>query len=294
MPDTLMAEPLSVTLHMDESMRSALARDERALEAAQAYVIDCPEMATEANNELKAIKQRKARVEELRDGFVQPAKQILANARALFDPALRALERAEKHIKDDLIVWTQDQRKIEAEEQRKRDEARRIEEARIAAANAEAIAKAEQIAEGKRLEAEAAEARQRAALEANDIKAAAKAAGEAARLAEQATSITESAVARAQAAATMAHAAVPVAAPAMKIEGLTVRDNYVAELALNTTDAQAIEKIAAQIAGGRRDLVSLLKLDLGAASRLAKVQKELFAVPGLVAVNRPVAASRRA
>lgn len=294
MPDTITAEPLSVTLTMDSSMRDTLARDERALASAQAYVIDCPEMAVEANNELKAIKARIETVKKLRDGFVQPAKQILENARALFDPALRALEQGENHLKGVLITWTQAERKRLDEEQRKRDEAQRVEQARIAAANAEAIAKAEQLAQGKREEAEAAAARQREALESGDIKGAAKAAGEAAKLAEQATNITEGAFVRAQAAVVTAHAAVPAVAHAMKVDGFSVRDNYVAELALNTTETVAIEKIAAQIAAGRRDLVSLLRLDMGAASKMAKVQKELFAIPGLVAVNRPVAASRRA
>ncbi len=294
MPETLTAEPLSVTLAMDASMRDTLARDERALASAQAYVIDCPEMATEANNELRSIKARTETVKKLRDGFVLPAKQILENARALFDPALRALESAESHLKGGLINWTQAEKRRLEEEQRKRDEAQRAEQARIAAANAEALAKADQLAQGKAAEAEAAIARQREALDAGDIKGAAKAAGEAAKLQEQAGSIQEGAMARAQAAVMIAQAAVPIAPPPAKVDGFSVRDNYVAELALNTTDEAAIEKIAAQIASGRRDLVSLLKLDLAAASRMAKVQKSLFSVPGLVAVNRPVAASRRA
>jgi hypothetical protein len=48
--------------------------------------------------------------------------------------------------------------------------------------------------------------------------------------------------------------------------------------------------IATAIAGGRTDLLALFKLDMSAANRLAKAQKKGMKVPGLQAVNRPVAA----
>ncbi len=78
-----------------------------------------------------------------------------------------------------------------------------------------------------------------------------------------------------------------------KVEGFTVRDNWKAELAQGMDDGKAVLLIAQAIAAGRSELVPMLKLDLSSADKLAKALKTAFNVPGLVAVNRPVAASRK-
>lgn len=62
-----------------------------------------------------------------------------------------------------------------------------------------------------------------------------------------------------------------------------------AELAGEEQDA--IKAIGAVLAT-RPELISMLKLDMVAANKMAKALKGNFNVPGLKAINKPVAASR--
>jgi len=102
--------------------------------------------------------------------------------------------------------------------------------------------------------------------------------------------------ARAQQATLQAAASGPVAvaAPA-KIAGFSSRDNWVADFEPGKTeDDVKLWIIKAIVTGGRNDLLSLISLDAGAVKRLAKALRVNFNVPGMKAVNKPVAASRAA
>lgn len=292
--------PLSVTLTMDETTAAELQQDESAVEVARAYVIDSDDMAALANTELKGVIARKKRLKELKDGFVAPAKQILENASNLFNPALEALTQAEAVLKSALTTWTTEQQRLADERQRQQREeerkARQKADQEAAAARAKA---AEEAAAKQKAAQEAEEARQRAIAEGN-AKEAAKQAALAAKATEAAHAAIENGNAKAADALIAAEASAPAPTEApTKIAGFSTRKNFKAELAPGETGETALDKIICAIAGvdqlrGRLDLRALLELDTAAADRLARAQQGMFNVPGLVAVNRPVASSRAA
>lgn len=282
-------------LTMTPEVYAELSREQGALEVAQAYTIDSPDMAVECNNELRSIKARLTRIKEIRKGFVEPARQIIANAEALFDPAIKSLESAEGFLKGQLTAWDAEQRRLADEARRQRDaeerKARQEAEAKAAAFRA----KAEEEAKEQRRIAQEAERRRAEAEAEGRAKDAAKAAAEAAAAASKADSVIENAEAKAQGAVIEAQAAVAPAAPApQKLAGFSARDNWVAELDARATEERAVAAIAAAIAGGRTELVQMLKLDWPALNKTAKAFKASANIPCIVSVNRPVATSRRA
>lgn len=265
------------------------------VEDARLLVIDTADMADVANEEMRAAKGQAKRLKELRDLFIAPARQIIETADGLFKPRIDALIAAEGIYKTKLLEWKSEQDRIAAEAQRKAAaEARRLREEAEAKAAAER-AKAEQIAAEKRRQAEvAAEAQRKAEAEGNQ-RAAQAAAARQAKLEEEARQSTDRAEATAAELTMVAAAAAPVvvsvpSAPA----GFSARKNWLAELGDGVTEAQAIALIAAAITSGRADLITMLKLDMSAASKLAKAQEQHMSVPGLRAVNRPIATSRAA
>ncbi len=286
-------QPMQVSLVMTPALYKSLQTETGALEVAKAYQIDSHEMAVMANDELKSIKKRLTQVKEWRDGFVEPAKQIIENAKSLFNPALESLTAAEGTLKLALTNWQESENKRIAEEQRKiREEEER---ARQKAAQEAAAARAkaqEQARELERQAREAEEARQKAIAEGN-AKAAAEAAANAAKLQEKAVAQQENGEAKAAAlevAAAAAVSAAPTEAP--KLKGFGTRENWVAMTEKADDDENVVKAIVNAIAGGRTDLLALLKLDMPAANKLAKAQKKHFNVPGMVARDVPVATSR--
>lgn len=261
----------------EESLR--LARlCEGSVATATGYVIDSPEMATEAMEEIKVIRGRAKKLKELRDGFVAPAKQIMDNATALFTPGIKALEEAERLLKQRIATWDEQERARQAEERRK-----------AAAAEAELRRKAEQEAAAARAraEAEAAEKRRQAAeeerkaREANDAEAAARAAA----LQAEAASIEEKAAED----VTTIHMEAAAAAPAVTVQehkpkGYHTRDKW-------EGDVIDISKAIVAIAS-RPEFHSLLKIDQSALNRLAAATKGQAEIAGIEFVNRPVSVAR--
>ena len=284
---------MQVNLAMTPQLYASLQRETGALEVAKAYVIDSHEMAVATNDELKSIKKRLTQVKEWRDGFVEPAKQIIENAKSLFNPALESLTAAEGTLKLALTNWQESENKRIAEEQRKiREEEER---ARQKAAQEAAAARAKAEEQARELERQAREAelvRQKAIQDGN-AKAAAEAAAQAAKLQEKAIAQQENGEAKAAAlevAAAAAVSAAPIEAP--KLKGFGTRENWVAMTEKTDDDDNVVLLIAKAIAGGRTDLLPLLKLDMPAANKLAKAQKKHFNVPGMIARDIPVATSR--
>lgn len=284
----------SIHLTMTPELATELQRETGALEVAHAYVVDSPAMAQEANKELKAVKIRILRMKELKAGFVAPAKTIIANAEALFDPPIKALTDAEQFIKIQLTVFQQlEERRIE-DARRAREVGERLARQKAEQEAAAARARAEEEArEQRRRATEAEEARRKAEAEGN-AKAAAKAAAEAAAAASRANAVEENAERKAQA-IELAASALPskvVEPEPVKLDGFSTRDNWVAELGDGFDDEAVKREICSAIGAGRLELLSLVKLDMPAANKLAKALKKNFHVPGLVSVNRPIAASR--
>lgn len=293
---------LSVSLTMTPELASELQRETGALEVARAYVIDSPDMAKEANSELRAVKARITRLKELKGGFVAPAKQIIANAEALFDPAINANTEAEKYLKGALLTYQQ-------EEERKADEARRAREAEERAARqkaeqeaAAARARAQEQAAAAQKAAREAEERRVAAEREGNARAAAAAAAEAAKQQEKAQAALETGEAKAVE-AVLAASAQPLmtsVAQPTKIAGFSMRDNWQGELLPNVDIARALDLIIAGITGvapedfKRRDLLASLQVDTATINKLAKGLKSNMNVPGFRAVNKPVGASRAA
>lgn len=286
---------LKAELQPTPEMQQLLATGGGIVEEARALIIDSPDMAEVAAEDMRSVKARAKRLKELRDLFVAPAKQIIETADGIFKPQITALVEAEGVYKGKLMAWTTEQERIAAEARRKAEaEARALREAAERQAAAER-AKAEAEAAEKRRQAEAAAAAQRKAEEEGNARAAKAAAAKAAALAEEARQVTDNAEAKVAELTMTAAAAAPVAiAQAAKPSGFSARKNWVAELDDGVDETRAVVLIAQAITGGRADLIGLLKLDLSAASRLAKAQEQHMSVPGLRAVNRPIAASRAA
>lgn len=302
-------QKLSVSLNLTPQLVADLGRETGALTVAQTYVIDSPEMAVEANTELQDVKRRLKLVEDWRERFLAPVRQLTDTANEFFNPARQALQGAEAHLKTALLGWNKKEEERVAAERRNAEEAARRARAEAEAQAAAQRARAQQEADEKRRQAALAEAeRQRQEREAVRLRAEgnAKAAAEAARAAataaaesakreEEAQAKIEAGEAKAQQ-TTMAAAAIPmevVAGPA-KLAGFGSRENWGAELAPGKTEDEVKVAICSAIAGGRTDLFALIALDMKAAGKLAKALKANFNVPGLNAVNRPVAASRAA
>jgi hypothetical protein len=251
-------------------------------------------MAVLANDELRGVIARKEALKKWRDKFIAPATQIIENAKALFNPALNALGQSETLLRAELQRWTVEQKRLADEERLKREaEERRLRHEAEAKAAADR-AKAEQVAaEQRRLARAAEEARQKAVAEGN-AKAAAAAAAEAAKLEEKAAATIENAEAKAAETIIAAQAAVTVASAPEKVAGFSLRDNWKAELLPGKGDRDVIPLIVDAIASGRTELLALLKLDMGAADKLAKALKKAMSVPGMQAVNRQTSMSRAA
>lgn len=292
---------LSVSLTMTAEQYAELQREQGALDLARAYsIVGTPEerafLAGEANSELRSVKAKIERIKKLKAGFVEPAKQIQRNAEALFDPALEALAASERFLKGQLTDYDTDCKRIA-------DEARRAREAEERAARqkaeqdaaAERARAAEQAAAAQRAARKAEEDRL-AALAAGNKRAAAAAAAEQAKQEEKARAAIENGDSKAMEIELSASAApvTTIVPEPMKIEGFSTRENWVAELAAGKSEEDATYDIAVAVAGGRRDLLPLLKRDAPASNRLAKAQRKNMNVPGLVSVNRPIAASRAA
>jgi colicin import membrane protein len=287
--------PLVATLVMTPALAADLAHEGGALEEAKTYVIDSPEMAQSANVALQDVKRRLKVVEEWYERFTAPLRQLQTTATEFFGPPRTALKAAEAHLKNALQEYqTKEQRRI-ADERRQAEEtarkARDEAERKAAAERARAEAAAEE-SRRKAAEAAAREEAARAAGNARAVAAAAAARAKAEAEAQQRLAEGERKANEAQ----LAAAALPVAqvTEATKLVGFSTRENYVAELADGKTEDDAKLLVIQAVASGRQDLAALLSLDLKSANKLAKALKTNFNVPGLKAVNKPVAASRSA
>jgi len=286
---------LSVTLSFTDEIRQKLREGEGALAVAEAYEIDSPDMAQVAADELTTVKGAIVKIEELRKGFLEPAKKIIDNANALFNPALDGYRAAESTLKQRLAGWSErEKQRIALENARREEEARKARQEAEAKAAAER-ARAEQQAAEERRKAEEAEARRKQAEAEGNARAAAAAAAEVAKAQERAAAAVENGEAKAVEAHLSAAASVVEAAPVVqaKIAGVQMRDNWSAELRSGTTPDQAKILIVQEAAAGRMDLLGIIEINESALNKLAKALKTNFNVPGYAAKNTPIVAGSR-
>ena len=260
---------------------------------AESYVIDSQEMAVMANDELKNVKGRWKTLDDMRKKFVEPARQMIANAQEMFNPALDQYAMSEQVLKGKLSDWQTKEAERIAEENRKREEEARIARQKAEQEAAAARARAEQEAQAARQRAAEAERQRQEAEAAGNAAAAKRAAAAAAKATEQAAAAIENGQAQANAAVMQAAAAetAPVAVKT-EIKGFSMRDNWTAQLKAGGDENTAKTLICQAIASGRTELIALLALDMKSAGQMAKALKGAMNVPGLEAVNKPVAASR--
>ena len=291
-------ESLSVTLAMTPDIRNQLtagqSAEANALADAQAFEIDCNEVAEIESADCKALASGIDKLKALRTEFVKPAKDIIESANNLFNPAIEGMTRAREIKLGRIKVWMQKEQARIAQENAEREalarKARQEAEAKAAAERARAE---QQAAEQRRIAAAAEERRQQAEAEGN-ARAAAAAAAEAAKATEKAQSVVENGEAKATQAQLEASAA-PVAATPIKASspaGVTMKDNWVAKLKPNTTEDQAKAMIAAATVE-RPELLAMLKIDTAAIGKLAKALKASMNVPGYVAANEQTMAGSR-
>jgi hypothetical protein len=247
----------------------------QALEAAKIYRVTSIIEYEAAGEELKQIKGRMKRLEDMRTKLIAP---VLATQRAInefFAGPKALLEQAEKAIKGALGVFDAAQRELREKAEREAAEAARKEQERL---RMEA-AKQEQAAREKR-EKEEAKARE---LEAQGKQAQADARREAAEAAEAAR--LQDAEAKRMAAEMMPTAPV-VHMETPKVSGLSSRENWSALV----TDKMALIKA---VAAGEAP-AELIDINTATLNRLAKALKNGLNYPGVKAVSDRSYASRSA
>lgn len=293
--------PMTVVVPVTNEMIQGVKTVGAVIEA-EAWEIDSADMAQLAAEQRKAWAKRIDQVKELQADFMEPAKTFMASIKdkcqKWFAPAMLDLEAGRDILGRKLLAWdAQEKARLEAERQRIEAEQRKIRQEAEAKAAAERARAEEQAREQRRREQEALEAQRRAIAEGN-AKAAAKAAADAAKANEAAQAAIENGQARAQQAELEA-AARASAAPipeAVKIEGSSVKANWVAVLADGYTEDRALLEICKAIAAGRADLMALVKVDTaarGPLAMLAKGLKKAMNVPGYIARDIPTLAGAR-
>lgn len=194
------------------------------------------------------INGRRKELERVRKSLLEPVREVERRIDALFQPAIKALEGAERTLKDRMGAYRAEQERIREAELRAAREA------------AEAQARAER------------EAARRAAEEARAALAIATEPEEAA--------VAERVLAQAEQAAKVAEIVRPMVAQPVtelpKVAGLSSRTTWHAEV----TDLRALLRAALE----RDDLLALVSVDTKALNAMARTQKERFAVPGCKAV----------
>lgn len=268
-------------------------RAQQAVTMAQAYVIDCKEMADAAATDLGAIKARAAELEKQRKALKEP---ILAAGRAVDDFFKRPaefLQEAERLLKKSLSAWDTEQRRLA-------DQARKEAEARAAAERARLEAEAaEKLAAARAAEAEAAAERARqqakidaemaAARAANDAAAMERARHEAAENDRRAEAQAAEAAAAADQARELAATAQMVTAPVIKQEktaGIQYRDKWVATV----TDKMALLRAVLD----DKAPAGLIQIDETMLRKMAEAQKSELKLAGVqVSCEKIVAASAR-
>src|SRR6185369_17513968 len=171
-----MPTDLSIELRMDDTQAEQLRADENVRTMLDSYIVDSPAMAAIANTDMRASIVRIAEIKAAKAKFVEPAKQIIANAEALFDPAIEARENFVAGLRSKLADFTREQQRIADEARRRQEEEERTRRQEAEQQAAAERARAEQVAANERKQADEAEQRRKDAEAAGNKRAAAAAA----------------------------------------------------------------------------------------------------------------------
>ena len=273
----------------------------QALSFAQQMAITSPGELQLAAEEVKLVKERWQRLDDLRQSFVRPLNETVKKINAFFAVPLDALGKAEMAIKHKMITYNaEEQQKIDEEKRRAAQVAEKLRleaerKAREAREKAEAEARRKREEEERQRQlADEAAARAREAAERNDNEARMrhirerKAAEERERKArEQAEQARLEGERKAQAALNEAATAPqPVIAEAPKAEGTSLRSTWSAEV----TDLRLL--LAAVV--GNAVPLEVVQPDMKILNRVAQALKGGMNYPGVRAIEKPgIAVSRR-
>lgn len=321
------AQEFEAKVVLDKGNQQTLMEAGGALMRANTLVLDptdpaSMELATQAHADQVAFARRATQIDELRKELAAPFRVALEKLQNRFKPTIEGLTEASNIIKGKLGNYQRQREAIAAEAQRKAEaEARAVREKAEREAAA-ARAAQEQREREARQRAAAAEAEARAQAEAaerarqeGDVKAAkeaeAKARAAAAERARQeeverqaqaeADRVAREKLAKAEAEAQATQAAARASQEVMttRVGGMSMRENWVAELLPDTDADAAKEAIICAIAGieklpaARRDLLVALTLDDKAIRQIAKAQKKNTDIPGFKVRNAPIDVSRK-
>lgn len=276
----------TVTFTPNAALFNTPGESAKALTIAQAYVIDCDDMAQAAADERRELARKIDWLKKQREEFLEPGKAIVAKANAFFNPLIQTYEQARTLIGDRLRDFELDKRKrLEAEKAaREAEERRRRQQAEQEAAAARAKAEAE-AAEALRKQQEAAERQRKAEAEGN-ARAAAKAAQEAARAGEKANAALETGAAKARE-LELAVAAPAAAPPAeTKTKGSSLADNWQPVLKDGLTEDDALLAIVKAYAE-HPQVLAFLSLNMKGIRKAAGFGKHAF-IPGFDVKNQPI------
>lgn len=256
-------------------------------------VIDSPQLADEANKFLRETKEGAEKAQKMLDLILAPFERAVKEVRGKFKPAIDDRAAAEKIIKTKLLAWSDLCAQQYREQERLAAEARRKVEAEAAAKAAAERARTEEQARALQAQADEEARKREEALAAGNTRAAAAASARAAALTERSSSVAQAGEMKAQelvlsAAAIPVAASVAVKAPA----GTSMRKNWQAELPDGSTEDAAKRALCAAIASGRTELFAFLDLNWSALHKSAKSYEHNFTVPGFIARNNPILASR--
>ena len=285
---------ITLSIPLTDAHRRAMLANGAALRLAESYVIDCHEVAETAAAEILTINKQIAGIKTMYEDLGREPKSTLSKLKAWFMPGITEREMAIDIIKERLKGWdAQERTRIAVENKQREEAAAKIRREAEARARAEED-RAQQIARDKQREADEQEAKRKQAEADGNTRAAAAAAAARGRAEQEAAAAFNVGAAKAEqhhlAAAASAIGAAPV--EQARVAGATMRDNWIAKLKPDTTEAQARALIVTAAANNPM-LLGVIEINESALNKLAKGLHEAFDVPGYVAVNDRLIAGKR-
>lgn len=292
-PQVEQPHDITVKIELTDAARAAMTANGTAIRLAESYVVDCHQVAGQAANEILLFNKQIAGIKLVYADLAKEPKATLEKLKAWFVPGVKEREQAIDIIKSRLKTWDEQERnRIALENQQRQQEQDRIRREAEAKARAEQE-RANQIARDKQAEADRQEANRKQAEAEGNTRAAAAAAAAKGKAEQEAAAATHVGQQKAEAhhlAAATAATAAPV--EQVKIAGTTMKDNWVAKLKPDVSEAEAKKLIVAAVATNPM-LLGVINIDEGALNKLAKGLHEAFDVPGYVAVNDRIVAGKR-
>jgi len=277
---------LTINVQLTDAARAAMTANGGCLRLAESYEIDSHDIAELAAAEILAFNKQIANIKTMHDDLAREPKATIAKLKAWFVPGINEREEAIGILKSRLKLWNeQETARIALENKKRQDEADRVRREAEAKARAEQD-RAAQIARDKQREADEQEALRVKAEAEGNTRAAAAAAAAKGKAEQEAISAVQLGQDKAEhhhlAAATVATVAAPVAVA--KVAGASMKDNWIAKLKPDVTEAEA-KKLIVAAAINAPMLLGVIEIGQGSLNKLAKGLHEAFDVPGYVAFN---------